>query len=126
MDIHGFSLNAILEIEPEFLQDVSHEHDDDIRSFVYRTDAAFDAARIIAFMDVMVSKYGVDLLRYKGILHIQGCDRKVIYQGVHMLLADHIGLPWPAHQVRQSVMVFIGRNLPEAEIRTALDSCLNP
>jgi G3E family GTPase len=123
LDIHGFSLNAILDIEPDFLQDVSHEHDDDIRSFVYRTEQAFDAARIIAFMDVMVRDYGVDLLRYKGILHIQGCDRKVIYQGVHMLLADHIGVPWPPNVKRESVLVFIGRNLPETEIREALDSC---
>ena len=124
LDIHGFSLNAILEIEPEFLQDVSHEHDDDIRSFVFRTEKAFDAARIIAFMDVMVREYGVDLLRYKGIINIAGTDRKIIYQGVHMLLADHIGIPWPANQPRQSVLVFIGRNLPETEIKEALNSCL--
>ncbi len=124
LDIHGFSLNAILDIEPDFLDDISHAHDDTIRSFVYRTEQAFDAARLIAFMDVLVRHYGTDLLRYKGILHVKGCDRKVIYQGVHMLLADHIGTPWPANQPRPSTLVFIGRNVPEAEFRAALDSCL--
>jgi G3E family GTPase len=29
LDIQGFKLDAILEIEPEFLADVSHEHDDE-------------------------------------------------------------------------------------------------
>jgi G3E family GTPase len=123
LDIRGFNLNAILEIEPDFLDDVSHEHDAGITSFVYRTDQALDAARIIGFMDVMIREYGNDLLRYKGVMHVAGCDRKVIYQGVHMLLGDSMGLPWAADEIRQSVMVFIGRNLPKEAIREALDSC---
>ena len=122
LDIRGFNLNAILEIEPDFLDDVSHEHDAGITSFVYRTDQAFDAARIMGFMDVMIRNHGNDLLRYKGIMHIAGCDRKVIYQGVHMLLGDSIGVPW-GNEIRQSVLVLIGRNLPKQEIYTALDSC---
>ncbi|MDO9049142.1 MAG: GTP-binding protein [Methylobacter sp.] len=123
LDIRGFSLNAILDIEPDFLDDVSHEHDAGITSFVYRTDRAMDAAKIIAFMDVMVRDYGNDLLRYKGIVHIAGCDRKIIYQGVHMLLADSIGVPWAIDEIRLSVLVFIGRNLPKQAIHEALDGC---
>ncbi len=123
LDIRGFNLNAILEIEPDFLEDVSHEHDAGIASFVYRTDKAFDAAKMIAFMDLIIRDYGNDLLRYKGIVHIAGCDRKIIYQGVHMLLADSLGVPWVINELRQSVLVFIGRNLPKQEIHEALDSC---
>lgn len=123
LDIRGFNLNAILEIEPDFLDDVSHEHDAGITSFVHRTDKAFDAAKIIGFMDVMIREYGNDLLRYKGVMHVAGCDRKVIYQGVHMLLGESIGIPWAVDEIRQSVMVFIGRNLPKEAIREALDSC---
>lgn len=123
LDIRGFNLNAILAIEPDFLDDVSHEHDAGITSFVYRSEHALDAARIIAFMDALISNYGKDLLRYKGIVNIAGCDRKIIYQGVHMLLADSIGVPWAADEPRASVLVFIGRNLPKQEIQEALDSC---
>lgn len=123
LDIRGFSLNAILEIEPDFLHDVSHEHDAGISSFVYRSDKALDAAKIMAFMDILISNYGNDLLRYKGIMHIAGCNRKVIYQGVHMLLADHVGVPWANDEFRQSVFVFIGRNLPKQAILEALDGC---
>ncbi len=67
LDIHGFDLDAILAIEPDFLNDVEHEHDDNITSFVYKSDVAFDAAKIIAFMDIMIRLYGENLLRYKGV-----------------------------------------------------------
>jgi G3E family GTPase len=62
------------------------------------------------------------LLRYKGILHISGCDRKVIYQGVHMLLDETMGVVW-GNEIPQSVLVFIGRDLPKQYIQEALDSC---
>jgi G3E family GTPase len=40
LDLRGFNLNAILDIEPDFLSDVAHEHDDDVTSFVFRETAA--------------------------------------------------------------------------------------
>lgn len=123
LDIRGFNLNAILEIEPDFLDDVSHEHDGDISSFVYRTDKPLDAARIMKFMQVMIRDYGNDLLRYKGILNISGCGDRVIYQGVHMLLTETFGKPWKSREIKESAMVFIGRNLPKEEMLEALDSC---
>ncbi|MEI6333061.1 MAG: GTP-binding protein [Methylococcaceae bacterium] len=123
LDIRGFNLNAILDIEPDFLDDVSHEHDAGITSFVFRTDKALDAVKYMAFMDIMIRKYGNDLLRYKGILHIAGCEQKLIYQGVHMLLTEDLGAFWPKNEVRESVLVFIGRNLPKLEIYESLDAC---
>ena len=39
LDIRGFNLNAILDIEPDFLTDVEHEHDDDVTSFVFVKNA---------------------------------------------------------------------------------------
>ncbi|MCQ8104838.1 GTP-binding protein [Methylomonas sp. SURF-2] len=123
LDIDGFNLDDILKIEPDFLQDVSHEHEDDIGSFVFRTDRALDAARILAFLDIMVRDYGNDLLRYKGILNIAGCDKRVIYQGVHMLMTQDFGSPWPDGAIRESNLVFIGRNLPKQNMLEALSSC---
>ncbi|WP_446810502.1 CobW family GTP-binding protein [Methylomonas sp. 2BW1-5-20] len=123
LDIDGFNLDDILKIEPDFLEDVSHEHEDDIGSFVFRTELELDAARILAFLDIMVRDYGNDLLRYKGILNIAGCDNKIIYQGVHMLLTETVGNPWPADETRRSRLVFIGRNLPRQNMLEALASC---
>lgn len=123
LDIDGFNLDDILKIEPNFLEDLSHAHDDDISSVVYFTDREFDAARILAFLNIMIRDYGRDLLRYKGILNIAGCDKKVVYQGVHMLMTETFGKPWQTDETKESSMVFIGRNLPKEDILDALASC---
>jgi G3E family GTPase len=124
LDIQGFNLDTILNIEPDFLEDVSHEHDDGISSFVYRHHKPFNAAKILAFMHIMIGEFGNDLLRYKGILYISGTKERLIYQGVHMLLTETLGTTWQAHETPESVLVFIGRNLPKQYIIDALDSCL--
>src|SRR5207248_6802231 len=38
LDIRGFNLNAILELDPNFLTDIAHEHHDEVESFVFRAD----------------------------------------------------------------------------------------
>ena len=123
LDIGGFNIDEILKIEPDFLDDVSHTHDDAISSFVYSSQRPFDAARLLTFMELMIGGFGQDLLRYKGILNIAGNEHKVIFQGVHMLMADSTGQPWRHDESRESTMVFIGRNLPKQDILSSLESC---
>jgi G3E family GTPase len=123
LDIGGFNLEDILKIEPDFLEDVSHEHDDAISSLVYRSPRPFEMSRLLHFLDIMLGGFGKDLLRYKGILNIAGNDNKILFQGVHMIMGDSLGLPWPAGEPRQSQLVFIGRNLPKQQILTSLEAC---
>jgi G3E family GTPase len=124
LDIRGFNLNAILEIEPEFLEDVSHEHDDDVTSFVFREDRAMDLARIEEFLGAMVQIYGTKMLRYKGVLHIQNEPRRIIFQGVHMLMGSDVGGNWQDGETRTSKMVFIGKDLPHAMLIEGLRQCV--
>jgi len=51
LDIRGFNLNAILEIEPDFLTDVDHEHDDNVTSFVFRETKPLDLDLIEDFLE---------------------------------------------------------------------------
>jgi G3E family GTPase len=112
LDIRGFNLNAILEIEPDFLSDVDHAHDDDITSFVFREKLPMDLEKIEDFLSAMVQVHGASLMRYKGILNIAGVDKRVVFQGVHMLMGSDLGAPWAASEVRESKMVFIGKDMP--------------
>jgi G3E family GTPase len=113
LDIRGFNLNAILDIEPGFLEEAEHEHDDEVHSFVFRADQPFDGVKLEEFLSGMIQVYGPDLLRYKGVLWLAENENRVVFQGVHMLMGGDMGKPWGPEEKRGSVMVFIGRNLPE-------------
>ena len=124
LDIRGFNLNAILEVEPEFLEHDHHHHDDAVQSFVFRASQPLDGVKLEEFLSSMIQVYGNDLLRYKGVLALKDNPHRVVFQGVHMLMGGDLGRPWGAEEPRESVMVFIGRNLPKDVFLQGLEQCL--
>ncbi|MGI9217207.1 MAG: CobW family GTP-binding protein [Hydrogenophaga sp.] len=149
-DLRGFNLNAKLDIDPDFLSAGDHDHghhdhehgehcnhpshqhghghhhhhDDDVKSFVYRADKPFDPAKLEDFLGAIVQVYGPRMLRYKGVLNMQGTDRKVIFQGVHQLMGSDLGPVWADGEARTSKMVFIGIDLPQDILVQGLDQAL--
>jgi G3E family GTPase len=124
LDIRGFNLNAILELDPEFLTDVQHEHHDEVESFVFRSDQPFDGTKLEQFLSGMIQVYGPDLLRYKGVLWMKGNARRVVFQGVHMMMGGDMGKAWTKADKKQSVLVFIGKKLPKDLFIAGLEECL--
>jgi G3E family GTPase len=124
LDIRGFNLNAALEVDPEFLTSDYHEHDDEVTSFVWKDPRPMHMEKIETFLSLMVQNYGEDLLRYKGVLNVQGEPRRMIFQGVHMLMGGSPGKPWAPGEARESVMVFIGRKLPRRLFEEGLAYCV--
>ena len=124
LDIRGFNLNAILELDPEFLADTHHDHHDEVESFVFRSDKPFNGDKLEQFLSGMIQVYGPDLLRYKGVLWMKGNPRRVVFQGVHMMMGGDMGKPWAKAEKKQSVMVFIGKKLPKDLFLAGLEECL--
>jgi len=151
LDLRGFNLNDKLEVDPELLKeddhDYDHEHhdhdhghehgehcahlhhhhyDDDVKSFVFRSERPFDPAKLEDFIGAIVNIYGPRMLRYKGVLAMNGTERKVIFQGVHQLMGSDLGPEWGKDEPRQSRMVFIGIDLPRDIFFQGLEQCLAP
>jgi len=124
LDIRGFNLNGVLELDPQFLEDAEHEHDEQVGSFVFRSDKPFDSVKLEEFLSGVVQIYGPDLLRYKGLLYMKGNTHRVVFQGVHMLMGGDLGRPWGKDEKRSSTMVFIGKNLPQDLFIKGLEKCL--
>ncbi|HKQ28637.1 MAG TPA: GTP-binding protein [Burkholderiales bacterium] len=124
LDIRGFNLNAILQLDPEFLTDAEHKHDDAVESFVFKSDKPFDGQKLEQFLSGMIQVYGPDLLRYKGVLWMKGNPRRVVFQGVHMMMGGDMGKPWGKGEKKGSVMVFIGKKLPKDIFIAGMEECL--
>ncbi len=101
-----------------------HHVDDDVKSFVFRSDRPFDPARLEDFLGAVVNIYGPRMLRYKGVLNMKGTERKVIFQGVHQLMGSDLGPNWAEGEARGSKMVFIGIDLPRDIFLQGLEQCL--
>ena len=109
--------------------DHSHDHhhahhSDDIAAFVFKSARPFDAERLDQFLGSLVQVFGPRMLRYKGVLLMDGADRKVVFQGVHQIMGSDIGAKWGEDEERGSKMVFIGKNLPKDVFIRGLEQCL--
>jgi G3E family GTPase len=145
LDLRGFNLNEKLEIDPDFLRaqerEPEHQHDehcdhghghdhhhahhaDDIAAFAFTSARPFDTTRLDDFLGGLVQVYGPRMLRYKGVLWMDGADRKVVFQGVHQMMGSDIGGKWTEQEVRGSKMVFIGKDLPKDIFIRGLEQCL--
>ncbi len=117
LDVRGFNLNADLggglSLRP--VQPVASI--DRISSLVLRTDKPLNIDSLSAFMNDLLEDHGKQLLRYKGVLSIAGEDRRLVFQGVLKLYGFDWDTEWAEGEARESVMVFIADDLPEAKIR---------
>lgn len=155
LDISGFNLNAILDIDPDFIttdeaQPIQHEHEhhhdhdcnehcdhndghahhnhkahqDSVSAFVFKSRRPFDPERLEQFLGGVVQVFGPDLLRYKGIIYIKGANRRMLFQGVHMMMSAEPGKPWLGKEKPETKLVFIGNDLPKKVFIQGLEQCL--
>jgi len=142
-DLRGFNLNTTLEIDPDFLKAEEHDHehhdhehgeacdhphhhhhDDDVKSFVFRSERAFNPTKLEDFLGAIVQVYGPKMLRYKGVLYMKGSDKKVVFQGVHQMMGSDLGPKWAPGEKKNSKLVFIGVDLPKEILLQGLEGCL--
>jgi G3E family GTPase len=102
----------------------SHYHDEKVRSFCIVEDRALDLKKAEAWISKLLGKMGTNIYRTKGILHIHGQPKRVVFQGVQMSFDATPERFWKPDEKRQNRMVFIGRELDEARIRAGFESCL--
>jgi G3E family GTPase len=95
-------------------------HDSSIHTLALRFEKPFNWDTFAAAMDMMIGLRGVDLLRVKGIVNVEGLP--VVVQAVQHIMHPPVTLDqWPSAD-RQTRLVFITRDIPEQAIRGMFDA----
>ncbi|MEZ2319470.1 MAG: GTP-binding protein [Microcoleus sp.] len=124
LGVKAFDLNRALEIEPDFLGEHEHEHDDTVTSIAIQESGAVDGNKFSDWISQLLQTKGPDIFRTKGILNIAGENRRFVFQGVHMLFDGRPDRPWKANETPKNELVFIGRNLNESQLKADFRQCL--
>jgi G3E family GTPase len=150
---NAFDLDRILDIEPAFLtpeeehlhehehghehghghghdhghshgNGLKHYHDEDMQSVALRSDKPLNPDKFFPWVQDLVATEGPNILRCKGILAFKDDPERFVFQGVHMILDGDHQRPWKQGEIRDSRIIFIGRNLPEDKIREGFEACV--
>lgn len=124
LDRGAFDLQRLLDIESTLLDEEDHEHDDTITSVSLSLGRPLDPDKFSEWIRKLIMERGTSIFRSKGILSLAGQDRRYIFQGVHMVMDSDWGLEWGPDENRASRLVFIGRDLDEAELAEGFETCL--
>jgi G3E family GTPase len=124
LDVQAFDLNRALTIDPNFLEETAHEHDESVYSVAIVEPGSVDGNKLNEWLGELLRTQGTDIFRMKGILNIAGEDRRFVFQGVHMLFDGRPDRLWKREETRKNELVFIGRNLDEADLKKDFRACL--
>lgn len=124
LGVKAFDLDRALEIDPNFLGEDTHVHDESVYSVALVEQGAVDGEKLNNWLSELLRTQGVDIFRMKGILNIAGEDNRFVFQGVHMIFDGKGDRPWKTNETRKNELVFIGRNLDEAKLREDFRACL--
>ncbi|MBD2810002.1 GTPase [Xenorhabdus sp. Vera] len=115
-DIEGFILNDKLTVSTPIYRFVP-EQQNIIRSIIVNLPNPVELSDISDLMEELLLSFADNLLRYKGILAIKDESRRLLFQGVQRLYSADWDREWCTDEVRESILVFIGMELPEQKIR---------
>jgi G3E family GTPase len=124
LNAHAFELSRVLEVDPQFLEETEHLHDQSITSVGIEADGAVDLEKINDWLGWLLREKGVDIFRMKGIINVKDFDKRFVFQGVHMLFDGQPDREWGVGERRNNKMIFIGRNLDRAELNSRFAACL--
>ncbi|MEZ2585565.1 GTPase [Kluyvera intermedia] len=116
---NGFMLEENVTSKPRF--HFMADKQNDVSSIVVELDYPVDISDVSRVMENLLLDFADKLLRYKGMLWIDGEPNRLLFQGVQRLYSADWDRPW-ADETPHSTMVFIGLALPEEEIRAAFAS----
>lgn len=111
-----------IEADEEHYFNAGHTHDDTVSSVALEFTGDFDPEKLNSWFSMLLQTEGPNIFRMKGIMSIKNNDKRMVFQGVHMLFDAQAGEPWGEGD-RHSRLVFIGRDLNRDFLEGGLALC---
>ena len=112
-------------VRPGWQQDFhpAHEHNDAVTSVGISQSGDLDGKRLNEWVGELLRTKGADLYRMKGVLSVKGSNKRLVFQGVHMLFDARFDREWGSDP-RTNTLVFIGKNLDRPKLTEGFKACL--
>ncbi|MEQ1944900.1 GTP-binding protein [Mesorhizobium sp. VNQ89] len=135
LDRGAFDLKRAVDNDPHFLDADDHHdhhgHDHDHASPIHDVGVKsvslrggeMDPKKFFPWIEKITQMEGPNILRLKGIIALKDDPDRYVLQGVHMIIEGDHQRPWKADEKHESRLVFIGRDLDEARLRTSFEAC---
>ncbi|KXU34052.1 cobalamin biosynthesis protein P47K [Cephaloticoccus primus] len=123
---HADGHRAEQPIRADWQQDfhAAHTHSDAVSSVGINHGGELDPKRLNDWISELLRTKGGDIYRMKGVLSVKGSNKRLVFQGVHMLFDAKFDREWASGEPRQNTLVFIGRDLDREALTTAFRDCL--
>ena len=113
-------------VKPVWQEDfhAAHEHTEGVSSVGISTPGDLDSKKLNDWISTLLRVKGGDIYRMKGVLTVKGSNKRLVFQGVHMLFDAKFDREWKTGEARTNTLVFIGKNLDRTGLTEAFKSCL--
>ncbi|MEI6466075.1 MAG: GTP-binding protein [Verrucomicrobiota bacterium] len=102
----------------------AHEHNAAVTSVGISTPGDLDGKKLNDWISELLRVKGGDIYRMKGVLAVKGSNKRLVFQGVHMLFDAKFDREWKTGEARTNTLVFIGKSLDRAALTEAFKACL--
>ena len=109
--------------EHHHAQDHAH-HDERVKSLFLVDERPLELKKVEAWLTDVIRTMGPNIYRSKGILLLKGQAKRVVFQGVQMMFDAKLDRFWNPGEKRVNQIVFIGRELDEAALRSGFEQCV--
>lgn len=100
-----------------------HHHTASVATVSIVESGNLDGLKVSYWFRDLLTEFGANILRMKGILNLRGDPDQFVFQGVHMMFEGRPGRRWAPDEERVNRLVFIGKELNKDKIIHGFKAC---
>jgi G3E family GTPase len=111
---------------PALSADAAHDHvhDESVGSFYFADDRPLDMKKTEAWLSDVLSGFGENIYRSKGVLNVKGSAKRIVFQAVQQMCEAAPDRLWNVGEHKSTQLVFIGKDLDGAKLKEGFESCI--